>query len=177
MEQKGSKLKQHVVVKSRVKEQLQQAQTLHQQRGKARQQRLQAALGPRYASISTPCWLWAEVASHTLMFLTVGCCMAAVYWLSRTVSSNRHDQVQEASSKLHGHKAAVFYSTLRLQSTTVLESVCEILCITCIGAIMPHEHMSLILLEYIVIMQPRKSYTYIHLQDDTYASHETMTLT
>lgn len=53
VEQKGSKLKQHVVVKSRVKEQLQQAQSLHQQRGKVRQQRLQAALGPRYASV--PC--------------------------------------------------------------------------------------------------------------------------
>ena len=47
VEQKSAKLKQHVVVKSRVKQQLQQAHSLHQQRGKARQQRLQAALLPR----------------------------------------------------------------------------------------------------------------------------------
>lgn len=59
VEQKGSKLKQHVVVKSRVKEQLQQAQSLHQQRARARQQRLQAALGPRYASV--PFWQSAKV--------------------------------------------------------------------------------------------------------------------
>ena len=48
---KVGKPKQHVAVQSRVKQQLQQAQALHEQRDKARQQRLQAAAGPRYTPI------------------------------------------------------------------------------------------------------------------------------
>lgn len=47
VQEKSSRLKQHVVVKSRVKQQLQQAHSLHQQRGKAHQQRLQAAIQPK----------------------------------------------------------------------------------------------------------------------------------
>ncbi|KAL0033098.1 hypothetical protein WJX79_003109 [Trebouxia sp. C0005] len=46
-QRKPLKLKQHIPVKSKVKQQLQQADALHEQRGKARKHRLQTALGPR----------------------------------------------------------------------------------------------------------------------------------
>ena len=48
-QRKPLKLKQHIPVKSKVKQQLQQADALHEQRGKARKHRLQTALGPRSA--------------------------------------------------------------------------------------------------------------------------------
>ena len=40
-------------VKSKVKQQLQQARALHEHRGKARQQRLHAAVEPRSALVTT----------------------------------------------------------------------------------------------------------------------------
>lgn len=51
VQRKPLKLKQHLPVKSRVKQQLQQAQHLHEQRGVARQTRLKAALGPRWVPL------------------------------------------------------------------------------------------------------------------------------
>ncbi|KAL0018426.1 hypothetical protein WJX77_003086 [Trebouxia sp. C0004] len=47
VQRKPLKLKQHIPVKSKVKQQLQQADALHERRGKARKHRLQTALGPR----------------------------------------------------------------------------------------------------------------------------------
>ncbi len=62
-QRKPLKLKQHIPVKSKVKQQLQQADALHAQRGKARKHRLQTALGPRSALLlpmlhrqSPCCW-------------------------------------------------------------------------------------------------------------------------
>lgn len=52
---KPLKLKQHIPVKSKVKQQLQQANALHEQRGKARKHRLQTALGPRSALLLQIC--------------------------------------------------------------------------------------------------------------------------
>ena len=52
-QRKPLKLKQHIPVKSKVKQQLQQADALHEQRGKARKHRLQIALGPRSALLLT----------------------------------------------------------------------------------------------------------------------------
>ncbi len=49
VQRKPLKLKQHIPVKSKVKQQLQQADALHEQRGKARKHRLQTALEPRSA--------------------------------------------------------------------------------------------------------------------------------
>ncbi len=63
-QRKPLKLKQHIPVKSKVKQQLQQADALHEQKGKARKHRLQTALGPRLALLLQILHRQALAAGH-----------------------------------------------------------------------------------------------------------------
>lgn len=50
---KLARLKQHLPVRSKVKQQLEQAKALHEEKEEARKQRLKSALGPRYPSCTS----------------------------------------------------------------------------------------------------------------------------
>ncbi len=63
-QRKPLKLKQHIPVKSKVKQQLQQADALHEQKDKARKHRLQTALGHRLALLLQILHRQALAAGH-----------------------------------------------------------------------------------------------------------------
>ena len=60
---KLARLKQHLPVRSKVKQQLEQAKALHEQKQEARKERLKSALGLRYPPCSLCCLLASTIAS------------------------------------------------------------------------------------------------------------------